>query len=230
MIVATESTSGVTVLGEPLRRTLAFLNGIGMACHLVPEASGFVPGVRIVAGELFVDATAPASNVLHEAGHLAVLPGRFRRLANDDIDVVVATMLGSVDFSDPDIGEARAAMQSSDVEATAWAWAAGEAIGLNPGQIIRDVDYQGSGAEVRQQLRLRAYVGINGLSAAGFCVTRPALEKVYGRPAYPKLAMWLQSDFGAAPALEVLVAPRWQPPEPKEATPTPLVQRRRRAP
>lgn len=182
-------------LGRPLRRTIAFLVGIGMPCHVVPKASGFVRGVRIVSGTLHIDATASSSKVLHEAGHLAVLPGRFRRQANDNLAAVFRLMMDTVDFTDPDTGEARAAIQATEVEATAWAWAAGEAIGLIPSQIVEDVDYCGTGAEVRQQLRMRAYVGINGLSAGGFCVTRPALEKVYGRPAYPKLAMWLQKDF-----------------------------------
>ena len=225
MIATTEAALCLTELGASLRRTLWFLTGIGIPCLMVPHASGFISGVRIVDGGLHVDATATASNVLHEAGHLSVLPGRFRRQANDDIDAVVSLMLDSVDFSNLDIGEARAALQASDVEATAWAWAAGLEIGLAPSQIIMDAEYDGTGADVRQQLQLGAYLGINGLAAAGFCVTRPALEKVYGRPAYPKLAMWLQKDFEPLPVLEVLVAPLDEAPTSKESPPRPLRRR-----
>jgi hypothetical protein len=60
--------------------------------------------------------------------------------------------------------------------------------------VIRDDEYDGGGHHIRQALQIRRYVGINGLAHAGFCCTRPDLEPIYGRPAFPKLAMWLQKD------------------------------------
>jgi hypothetical protein len=179
-----------------LRRVIDFLNEIGLPCSVSPGVKGFLPGVRIELGTLLVDPNAFPGDVLHEAGHLATMPGRFRRQASDNIDTVLRLMLDTVDFSNPDVGEARAAIQCGDPEATAWAWAAGEHIGLVPGQIIALSHYGGTGGEIREMLRARAYVGIHGLSSAAFCVTRPgAMEKIRGLPAYPKLAMWLQQDF-----------------------------------
>lgn len=141
------------------------------------------------------------SDVLHEAGHLAVLPGRFRSLASGDIDDVQKLMGESIDFGSPDTGEARAALQSGDSEATAWAWAAGCHLGLDPNRIIRNEDYERTGEEVRQALSMNSYLGINGLSSAGFCVVRAgALERMRRLPAYPKLAMWVQHDFKANPS------------------------------
>lgn len=185
---------------DALERTVAFLNEIGLPCHFVPGANGFLPHVRIDAGELLVDPMAPPSDVLHEAGHLATLPGRFRPFASDDIDGVLQMMSEQVDFSDPDTGEGRAALQCSDTEATAWAWAAGVAIGLEPDEIIAGSSYGGEGEDIRSSLSCNMYMGINGLSAAGFCVVRPgALEKYRSLPAFPKLARWLQPDFGLPP-------------------------------
>lgn len=181
-----------------LMRVVSFLRGIGIPSDVVPGAKGFMPGVRIHQGGLQISPEAALGDVLHEAGHLAVLPGRFRRLACDDVSVVQRLMLDTVDFSNPDVGEARAALQSGDAEATAWAWAAGEYLELDRAQVVRNRDYGGAGRDVRISLEARAYLGINGLASAGFCVTRPGpLEKMRGLPAYPRLAMWVQRDFDA---------------------------------
>jgi hypothetical protein len=179
-----------------LLRAVSFLRGIGIACEVKPGVRGFLPGVRIQCGGLLVSPEVHLGDLLHEAGHLAVLPGRFRPLADDNIDVVTKLMLDAVDFSDPDVGEARAALQAGEAEATAWAWAAGEHLGLKPAEVIRLTDYGGAGGDIRAMLQARGYLGINGLASAGFCVVRPGyLEKAKGLPAYPKLAMWLQRDF-----------------------------------
>jgi hypothetical protein len=190
-----------------LLRVVSFLRGIGIPCDIVPGATGFMPGVRIHQGGLQIAPEVALGDVLHEAGHLAVLPGRFRRLANDDVSVVQKLMMDTVDFTNPDSGEARAALQSGDAEATAWAWAAGEYLELDPSQVIRDRDYGGTGRDVRFALKNRAYLGINGLASGGFCVTRPGpLEKLKGLPAYPQLAMWVQRDFSPDEAVVLAAA------------------------
>jgi hypothetical protein len=47
----------------------------------VPGARGFVEGVNIESGGLQIAPNALVSNVLHEAGYLALLPGNYRHLA-----------------------------------------------------------------------------------------------------------------------------------------------------
>lgn len=173
-------------------KAVKFLNYIGITCAMKNGATGFLPFVRIVEGKIFFDPRATVSDVLHEAGHLAVLPKRFRERASDDIDEIVKTMSRDVDFSNPDSPEARAALQCGDCEATAWAWAAGLAAGIPKKQIIKDNDFAGEGKDIRLCLERNSYLGIHGLAAAGFCVTRPYLEKHSGKPAFPKLVKWLQ--------------------------------------
>ena len=158
---------------QDLQKIARFLQEIGLGCKFEQGAHGFLEKVRIEAGGLFVDPTALPADVLHEAGHLAVLPGRFRPLAGRDIGSVQKMMYDHVDFSDPDHGEARAAMQSGDPEATAWAWAAGKHLGLDPKKIIEGASYGGDGDAIRYMLQSNRYLGINGLSAAKFCVTPP---------------------------------------------------------
>ena len=91
---------------------------------------------------------------------------------------------------DPDHPMWRAAIQASDPEATAWAWAAGCAIGLDPSRVIEDHEYDNSGREIRAMLRMRQYVGINGLVHAGMCLNprRPT--------GFPTMHRWVQPGFG----------------------------------
>jgi hypothetical protein len=175
------------------KKTVDFLNGIGLKVEIERGAQGFIKGVCIRNGALFVDPGASPSNILHEAGHLAVLPSRFRQIASDNISAVQTMMMEQVDFTDPDNGEARLAMQSGDPEASAWAWAAGLAIGLPEGQIIQDHEYQNTGDEVRMMLARKSYLGINGLATTKICALREGpFADAMGLPAYPKLARWLQ--------------------------------------
>lgn len=75
-------------------------------------------------------------------------------------------------------------------EATAWAWAAGVSIGLKPGQIIQDDEYDGDGASIRSRLQANQYAGINGLAHAGMC-KRGAWVPPEAR--YPNMTAWLQA-------------------------------------
>lgn len=174
------------------QQAVDFLTKIGLNVEIVQGATGFLPTIEIRDGSLRVDPGACASNILHEAGHLAIVPGRFRGYLSGNLnqgmvriqDVLVEENL------DPDSYEMRAMMQAGDTEATAWAWAAGKAIGLPEHEIIRSEEYGGEGEGIRFMLSLCAYVGIHGISHAGFCLPR---ENPYcDRPAYPKMAFWLQ--------------------------------------
>ena len=148
------------------------------------------PTVKIVDGGLEYDPDkADPSSLLHEAGHLATMPGRFRHLANGNLSQSHRQMIDQVDFSNPDADEARAAMQCSDPEATAWAWAAGKHLDVPDHLIIMDHEYDGSGQDIRSMLQMNAYLGIHGLAAAKFCIVR---DRPHPLPVYPKLAMWLQ--------------------------------------
>lgn len=102
-------------------------------------------------------------------------------------------MADQTDWSDPEGPEAVAAMQCSDPEVTAWAWAAGKHLGLLDREIIDDDEYDGEGHVMRLSLAMNAYAGINGLARAGWCVVRPgALEVFRSLPAYPRLVRWIQ--------------------------------------
>lgn len=183
-------------VSENLKRVVAFLNSIGLSCEIQPGASGFVEGIQISTGKLLVSPEARVSGLLHEAGHLAVFPGNVRHLANGRLTEAMKAIVELGRNAIPDSTLARACNQCSDPEATAWAWAAGTHLGLDPREIVQDDEYDNGGADIRLMLSMGRYMGINGLAFAGFCVTRPGpLELMSGLPAYPKLAMWLQKDI-----------------------------------
>lgn len=192
------TTAQTTPSAAELMLVASFLTAIGLPWRWHQGANGFCPGIDIVDGVLLIAPDARASAVLHEAGHLATLPGEFRPYAQRDVSGVQRLVCEHVDFAqDPDGELQRAALQCSDPEATAWAWAAGQHLGLPPRSIIQDDEYDGDGAFVRIQLATRGYLGINGLAHAGFCAPRPnAYAKARGLPAFPELRFWLQRNFG----------------------------------
>lgn len=182
-------------MSTALNQVVEFLIAIGLPVVRCERTGGFVPDVRIVNGALHVTDQATAPNVLHEAGHLAIIPARYRPLMDDDIEAGIERMMEAIDWSDPDAPECRMATQCGETEATAWAWAAGIHLGLEHTDIIADEDYGRQGAGVRWRLEHDAYLGINGLCHAGFC-GRGELGRKRGLPLYPALSYWLQQ--GAA--------------------------------
>jgi len=172
-----------------LKETVDFLNAIGIECIARDGSDGFLKGCRIERGKIYYDPTnALPSNLLHEAGHLAIMPAFMRRKANHNLEHAFNLMEPRIDeilaqTGDPNHPEIRAMLQSGDTEATAWAFAAGRAAGLPDDIIILDEAYENTGSSVRMGCQLNAYPGINGLRFAGF------LEHVRD---YPALKYWLQ--------------------------------------
>ena len=164
------------------------LTEIGIPCTMREDATGFLEDVQIVSGGLHYKPNATASNLLHEAGHLACIPNSFRTFANDELEDVTEKMHKAVQTQfkldgDPDSPLMRAFLQCSDPEATAWAWAFGIHCGLPHEEIIRDGDYNGDGEYLRLGLANNAYIGINGIRASGFIKTVRD---------FPNMLKWLQ--------------------------------------
>lgn len=173
-------------------KAIDFLREIGLGVVIRPGASGFAKNVEIVRGTLHVDPKCRVSALLHEAAHLAVTPSLYRGMMTGDLYASFKAMfeldrLANRNHDDP---IALAMMQLSDPEATGWAWAAGKHLGIPDHKIIQSDEYDGEGSLIRMMLNATSYVGINGLSAAGFCVVRPNPYRAL--PAYPTLAFWLQ--------------------------------------
>ena len=173
---------------EAILKTVTFLSKIGIKTNERPKATGFLDYVIIENGQIFYDPNnATVNDILHEAGHIAVLPSPVRNKANNNLnsvyDIICQNAKKHFDIRNPDSPESRAYLQCGETEATAWAWAAGKAIGLPKEIIIEDSDYENEGENMRTMLSLNSYYGINGLVAGNM------VESV---KSYPKMIRWLQ--------------------------------------
>ena len=128
-----------------------------------------------------------------------MLPSQWRPKASGDLDTLFAEMFADTATNrlDPDCPAMRALLQCGELEATAWAWAAGLHIGLVPNHIIQNNTYYNEdgtpgGADIRLALQCGAYAGINGLQAAGWCAASSVIARHRGLPLYPKLRRWIQ--------------------------------------
>lgn len=147
-------------------------------------------GIWIEFGELVYDADeAHPGDLLHDAGHLAVLPECVRRkISGGDIEDVLFPIVrdymeshpNAMDF--PEDPVARALLQSSDIEAIAWSWAAALAAGVDP-RLTLSNGFQ-SEDDVNASivnLKARTHEGIEGLMLSGF------LDRM---SQYPRLNFW----------------------------------------
>lgn len=160
-----------------------------------PEDS-FVPGVWLDQGKIVVNrSVAHIGDVLHEAGHLACVPSKFRHLVErgslptPKLQAAIEEYMDTHPFMDEHGNEDpvhRGVMQMGDCEATAWAYAASKHLGISPAVLFSDrvrgeVPYDGEGPSIWEALDRNAYFGINGLQAAQFCSVRD----------FPKMRRWL---------------------------------------
>ncbi len=193
-----QARAEVEIESSSLSSVLRFLSDIGLPFKEVSGVQGFLgAGVCIDCGCLLVDKlTARPSAVLHEAAHVAIVPARYRRLMRGSLFEsfrIMAKDWAMMGLA-PDHPFSRAMIQASDPEATAWSWAAGVHIGLDPREIIEDADYAGEGESMRWSLHSNSYVGIQGLKHAGFCEVCPNPYRPghAEQTVYPRLRVWLQ--------------------------------------
>lgn len=199
--------SSIQLANPDLRIGLSFLREIGIECNIHPGARGFIDLLLIQDGALLVDPRCPVSNLLHDAGHLAIFPAQYRALTQSNVDVVVQLLLSdAVNEGEPDSPFYRAAIQSSDPEATAWAWAAGLAAGLPPRRIILNSEYGGDGASIRSCLQLGRYMGIHGLMHSGMCLNPRAPG------GFPQMLRWTQPEIRPQASVTPVTRCPWQVP------------------
>ena len=179
-------------------RTVEWLASVGVEVEFTQEEhpDSFVPGVWLDHGKILVNReVAHVSDVLHESGHLACIPGIFRELVEPGslptpkLQAAIEEYMGTHPFMDEQMREdpvCRAILQMGDCEATAWEYAASKVLGLSVEVLFSErangfVPYDGQGPSLWENLDANAYFGINGLQAAGFCTVRE----------FPKMRRWL---------------------------------------
>lgn len=153
---------------EMFDRIVAFVERIGIPVREGAVAGdSFLPAVSVIAGAVVYD---PArlqwpGDILHEAGHIAVMPAEARGgEVPDDSGLELAAM--------------------------AWSYAAAIAIGIDPGVVFHAGGYHGRGPGLAQSYALGLYIGLPELVAAGMAHSPQTAPE--GAPVYPAMVRWLR--------------------------------------
>lgn len=184
--------------------------GIQVERQDIPDPRAFVPGVWLDRGVLYYSpALAQPGDMFHEAGHMAVVPSRFRPLIRpgsifeDDCPVAAAVeeYLDSPEAQAlaPDHWMSRACLNSGEQETIAWSYAAALEVGFPtrevfefryPGLPRAKQPYQGEGKSVHVALVAGCAPGIHGLQHSGMCRIKP--YPASSCPLWPKMIRWVQ--------------------------------------
>lgn len=152
-----------------LDRIVAFVRSIGLPVTIAAVADdSFLPAVALVDGGVVVDPERLdwPGDILHEAGHLAVLDAAARREPIPDDSALEAA-------------------------AMAWSYAAALAIGIDPALVFHAGGYRGRGEAIAAGYRMGVFVGLPELVAAGMAHS-PFQPAGPGTPVYPAMVRWLR--------------------------------------
>lgn len=157
---------------NPLTARMAgFLASIALETAPVLPEAGFLDGLMISHGVLLIDDVRLAypGDLLHEAGHLAVVTGEKRKL-----------LYGSAG-SDP--GEEMAAI--------AWSYAAALYLGIDPAVVFHPSGYSGGSQAILLNFSQGRYFGVPMLEWFGLTVSRKDAALLDLLP-YPHMLKWLR--------------------------------------
>jgi hypothetical protein len=152
--------------------------GIGIPMSRAELLDGtFLPGVRIDQGALVVDAgrLSYPGDLLHEAGHLAVLPPASRR------------SFGSQE------GPPGVDMRQLEIQAIAWSYAAAMHLDIDPAIVFHPGGYRGRSPGMLQNFALGVFVGVSDLANAGMTLALADAARLGASP-YPHMLKWVRDD------------------------------------
>jgi hypothetical protein len=133
---------------EIVERITGFLESVGLSvrCEEIPEPT-FLPGIEVRHGVLTFDPQRLLypGDLLHEAGHLAVLQAGERALVHG--------LVG-------DDG-------APEMSAIAWSWAAALEIGLAPSVVFHPDGYKGASDRIMENFMAGRYFGVPMLEFYG---------------------------------------------------------------
>jgi hypothetical protein len=163
-------------LDEYLATCISFLNKIGIETKFEkPDEPCFLPGLSIRNGVIIIDRETLKypGDILHEAGHIAVVPAA-ERLA------LTASAI-----------EKRENREAEEMMAIAWSFAACVHLGLDPFVVFHDEGYRGGGIYIADAFNNKSYIGLPMLQWIGLTADEKNAPELHTAP-YPHMIKWMR--------------------------------------
>ena len=161
---------------ELFDRAINFLQVIGITVHFIPvDTDCFLPGLSIKYGEILIDREKLKypGDILHEAGHIAVVPAAERNTLNEK-----------------KICE-REHRDAEEMMAIAWSYAACVHLGIDANFVFHENGYKGGGESFAENFKNGHYFGVPMLQWTGMALERKSTDN-HDAPVYPKMLKWLR--------------------------------------
>ncbi len=174
MNTITTETAGNPALTEKI---VTFINSIGISCREAQLDEGtFLPGIDIQNGVLLYDKALLEypSDLLHDAGHIAVLSHDDRQKATSPNDL-------NGDLEAP----------AAEMAAIAWSWAAAQYLNIPQGILFHSGGYKDSSEWLAENFSQGNYLGLPILQWQGMSkAPSPGVEP--DAFTFPKMKHWLR--------------------------------------
>jgi hypothetical protein len=161
---------------QALEKCISFLNSIGIKTirQKLPPGS-FLPGLDIQEGSIIVDTELLKypGDILHEAGHIAVVPAAERNCLSASVI------------------EKRAMREAEEMMAIAWSYAACVHLKLDPYFVFHDKGYKGGGNYIADNFINKNYFGLPMLQWTGLTFDEKNAAANNVAP-YPNMIKWLR--------------------------------------
>ncbi len=154
---------------------IPFLNSLGIQTIFRKiDSPTFLPGLLIEEGNIIIDKDTLLypGDILHEAGHIAVVPSPERALLNNE------SVLASKN------------REAEEMMAIAWSYAACLHLNLDPLLVFHENGYRGGGENIVENFQAGRFFGVPTLQWCNM-TTEPRNAK-RGDVVYPDMNMWLR--------------------------------------
>lgn len=180
-IARSQQNSNLQILEQTLpsdfEKSIAFLEQIGITIIFKNiEAATLLPGLSIEDGCINIDKQRLSfpGDVLHEAGHIAVIPASERQTLNsENIDI-------------------RQDAAAEEMMAIAWSYAACLHLQIDPCFVFHENGYKGSGSHIVDNFKQGNYFGVPMLQWVGMALERKS-ETEPEKPFYPAMLQWVRN-------------------------------------
>lgn len=155
---------------------VSFINGIGIECREgALSGSTFLPGIEIQEGCIVYDPEQLKypGDLVHEAGHLAIMPPEMRAVANGE------NMAGDINAA------------AAEMAAIAWSWAAAQHIQLPPSTLFHEHGYKGESEHLIGNFSNKKYIAVPMLQWLGM-TKQPDRDEAPDEHTYPNMIHWLR--------------------------------------